>query len=65
MKSWKDKTLSMAGKEVMIKAVVQSVPSYGMSCFELLKHMCMEMHCFMAEFWWGDTERGRKIHWMA
>lgn len=65
MKSWKDKTLSMAGKEVMIKAVVQLVPSYVMSCFELPKHMCMEMHRFMAEFWWGDTERGRKIHWMA
>ncbi|XP_062014305.1 uncharacterized protein LOC133730800 [Rosa rugosa] len=65
MKSWKDKTLSMAGKEVMIKSVVQSVPTYVMSCFELPKHLCQEMHRCMAEFWWGDSDNGRKIHWIA
>ncbi|XP_024156142.1 uncharacterized protein LOC112164137 [Rosa chinensis] len=65
MKNWKDKTLSVAGKEVMIKSVVQSVPTYVMSCFELPKHLCQEMHRCMAEFWWGDSEKGRKIHWLA
>ncbi|XP_062011862.1 uncharacterized protein LOC133728462 [Rosa rugosa] len=65
MKGWKEKMLSMAGKEVMIKSVVQSVPTYVMSCFELPKHMCQEMHRCMAEFWWGDSDKGRKIHWLA
>ncbi|KAL6176560.1 hypothetical protein ACLB2K_053193 [Fragaria x ananassa] len=65
MKNWKDKVLSAAGKEVMIKAVVQSVPTYVMSGFELPKHICNEMHRCMAEFWWGDSDRGRKIHWVA
>ncbi|XP_004310201.1 PREDICTED: uncharacterized protein LOC101298860 [Fragaria vesca subsp. vesca] len=65
MKNWKDKTLSAAKKEVMIKAVVQSVPTYVMSVLEVLKHICNEMHRCMAEFWWGDSDRGRKIHWVA
>lgn len=51
MKNWKDKVLSAAGKEVMIKAVVQSVPTYVMSVFELPKHICNVMHRCMAEFW--------------
>ncbi|KAL6185127.1 hypothetical protein ACLB2K_041262 [Fragaria x ananassa] len=65
LKSWKYKTLSTAGKEIMIKSVVQSIPTYVMSVFELSKHNCHEMHRVMAGFWWGDSEKGRKIHWLA
>ncbi|XP_062014532.1 uncharacterized protein LOC133731088 [Rosa rugosa] len=60
-----EKTLSAAGKEVMVKAVVQSIPTYVMSCFELPKHLCLEMHCLMARFWWGDKVDDKKIHWLA
>ncbi|XP_024164679.1 uncharacterized protein LOC112171781 [Rosa chinensis] len=57
---WREKTLSVAGKEILIKAVAQAIPSYVMSCFELPKHICNEMHRLMARFWWGETIwRGR------
>ncbi|XP_024178198.1 uncharacterized protein LOC112184155 [Rosa chinensis] len=62
---WRDKTLSTAGKEVLIKAVVQSIPTYVMNCFELPKHLCHEMHRLMARFWWGEFGEERKIHWVA
>ncbi|XP_024172006.1 uncharacterized protein LOC112178017 [Rosa chinensis] len=62
---WRNKTLSTAGKEVLIKAVVQSIPTYVMSCFELPKHLCDEMHRLMARFWWGEFGEERKIHWVA
>ncbi|XP_004296207.1 PREDICTED: uncharacterized protein LOC101297422 [Fragaria vesca subsp. vesca] len=62
---WRDKTLTIAGKEVLIKAVVQSIPTYIMSCFELPKHMCSAMQRLMARFWWGDKGDDRKIHWVA
>ncbi|KAL6185364.1 hypothetical protein ACLB2K_041498 [Fragaria x ananassa] len=62
---WRDKTLSGAGKEVLLKAVIQSIPTYVMSCFELPRHLCNEMHQLMARFWWGEFGDERKIHWIA
>ena len=35
MQGWKEKLLSQAGKEIMIKAIVQSIPTYSMSVFKL------------------------------
>ena len=35
MQGWKEKLLSQARKEVMIKAVVQLIPTYSMSVFHL------------------------------
>jgi len=35
MQGWKEKLLSQAGKEIMIKVVVQSIPTYSMSVFRL------------------------------
>ncbi|XP_024190440.1 uncharacterized protein LOC112194431 [Rosa chinensis] len=62
---WREKTLSVAEKEILIKAVAQAIPSYVMSCFELPKHLCNEMHRLMARFWWGGDDTARKIHWIS
>ncbi|PRQ56718.1 putative RNA-directed DNA polymerase [Rosa chinensis] len=62
---WREKTLSTAGKEVLIKAVAQAIPSYVMSCFEVPRYLCDEMHRVIAQFWWGDEGDARKIHWIA
>lgn len=65
LQGWREKTLSAAGKEVLLKAVVQSIPTYIMSCFELPKQLCNEMHQLMARFWWGAKGDEHKIHWLA
>jgi hypothetical protein len=34
----KEKLMSKEGKEIMIKAIVHAIPTYGMSCFDLTRH---------------------------
>jgi hypothetical protein len=62
---WKTKFLSQAGKEVLIKAVVQAIPSYSMSMFLLPKELCKELNSMMQNFWWGHKENDKKIKWMS
>lgn len=54
--------LSKAGKEVLIKAVAQAIPTYTMSLFQLPVGICEEINRSLARFWWGKTG-GKGIHW--
>lgn len=65
LSGWKEKYLSAAGKEVLLKAVVQSIPTYVMGCFELPLQLCHDIHQLMAKFWWGSKGSERRIHWVA
>jgi ribonuclease HI len=61
---WKTKLLSQAGKEILLKAVVQAIPTYSMSIFLLPKELCKEINKLMQKFWWGNKGE-KKIHWMS
>lgn len=51
LKWWKDKLLSTAGKEILIKVVGQSLPIYSMNCFLIPKAFCEELQCILYRFW--------------
>lgn len=40
---WKEKLLSKAGKEILIKGVAQAIPNYTMSFFKLHDSICDEL----------------------
>ena len=50
---WKEKLLSSAGREILIKAVAQATPTYTMSCFRLPDSLCKELNSMVSAFWWG------------
>jgi hypothetical protein len=64
LNGWKDKFLSHAGKEILLKAVIQAIPTYTMSAFQLPKTLCKEINFLMSKFWWGFKENTSKIAWM-
>ena len=55
--------ISQARKAILIQSVGQSIPIYMMSCLLFPKGFIQEINMILAGFWWGDTRRGRKIHW--
>lgn len=65
LNSWKTKLLNDAGKEVMIKAVVQALPVYSMSVFKLPLGVCNEISKCTASFWWNKGGDEKKIHWIC
>ncbi|KAK9707275.1 hypothetical protein RND81_07G185700 [Saponaria officinalis] len=65
MKRWKEKYLSFAGREILIKAVVQAIPTYHMGLFKLPETLCTEINGGMAKFWWGHNDDERHIFWVA
>ena len=48
---WKEKLLSQAGREIVIKVVVQAMPTYTMSCFKLPLGLCTEIEGLIRKFW--------------
>jgi hypothetical protein len=65
LNNWKAKFLSLAGKEILLKAVVQAIPTYSMNVFLLPVSLCKELNRLMQKFWWGHLANDSKIHWMS
>ena len=61
---WKEKNISKAGREVLIKKVAQAIPTYSMSIFKIPRVFCDGMNSILAKYWWGQTRNERKIRWI-
>jgi len=59
-----DRLVSWAGREVLIKAVAQAIPTYAMSVFKLPTNLCHVIQSTINSFWWGYTTGTRKVHWV-
>ena len=64
LQEWKGKLLSQAGREILIKAVAQALPTYTMSCFKLPIGLCHDMKALIRRFFWEQRGENRKTHWL-
>lgn len=63
LEGWEENLLNHAGKEVLIKAVIQAILSYAMSIVRLPKSFCRNIWSQIARFWWSPYGKQRGIHW--
>ena len=50
LQGWEGKLLSQAEREVLIKSVIQAIPTYMMSCFKLPITLCHEIESLVRKF---------------
>ena len=60
LQDWKLRFLSQAGNEILLKAIIQAIPSYCTGIFLLPKSLCSKLHSLMARFWWGHKENDKR-----
>uniref|UniRef100_A0A8R7VD05 Reverse transcriptase zinc-binding domain-containing protein n=1 Tax=Triticum urartu TaxID=4572 RepID=A0A8R7VD05_TRIUA len=57
--------MSFAAKEVYVKSIVQALPTFTMGVFKMSVGFCEKYERLIREFWWGEEEGQRKVHWMS
>lgn len=66
VESWNGKLVSKPGREVLIKSVAQSIPSYAMSVFLLPLEITKDIERTLSKYWWNSKpNETRGIHWMS
>jgi hypothetical protein len=63
--SWRGRSLSKAGKEVMIKSVLQAIPYYVISVYIILDATVNDIEKMLNSFWWGGGNNNKGIRWLA
>jgi hypothetical protein len=62
---WVEKYMTGAAKEIMVKAVLQSLPTYAMGIFRFPAGLVDDLSQVIRNFWWGDEHDRRRMHWMS
>ena len=64
-KGWKENFLSQAGREILIKFVVQAIPTFAMQCFSFPVQLLKEIEQMFRSFFWGQRGNERKTAWVS
>ena len=65
IQGWSEKLLACAGHEVLLKTVVQAIPTYPMSTFLLTKKVCKSITSPMAKYFWSSSLDKKSMHWVS
>jgi hypothetical protein len=64
IQGWIEKMLSKAGKDILIKACAQAIPTFAMSCFDLTRTLCEQISTMICRYWWSQQDKD-KMHWLS
>ena len=62
LNGWEEKLLSQVGRKILIKVVIQAIPTYTMSCFKLPLGLCSNIEYLIRKFCWDQRDDRRKIN---
>ncbi|KAM0044066.1 putative RNA-directed DNA polymerase [Helianthus debilis subsp. tardiflorus] len=61
---WKSHLLSISGRVVLIKSVLESLPAYYFSLYKAPKKVIADLESTIKSFLWGGSVEERKLHWV-
>ncbi|KAI3775666.1 hypothetical protein L1987_45415 [Smallanthus sonchifolius] len=62
---WKANILSMGGRVILIKSVLESLPTYYFSLYKAPAGVISKLEVIIKRFLWGGNEERDKVHWVA
>jgi hypothetical protein len=62
---WSERYMSSGAKETLIKSILQALATYAMGVFKFPMGLLEELSNIIRDFWWGDEENKKRMHWMA
>lgn len=66
VRSWDGRWISRSGKEVLIRNVAQTLPSFAMSVFLLPMGVIRDIEKILVKYWWRTRpNQSSGIHWMC
>ncbi|KAJ0909222.1 putative RNA-directed DNA polymerase [Helianthus annuus] len=65
LSKWKSHLLSIGGRVVLIKSVLESLPTYYFSLYKAPKKIISDLESMIKRFLWGGSMEERKMHWVA
>jgi hypothetical protein len=65
IQGWLETMLSKAGKDILIKACGQAIPTFAMSYFDLTKTLFDEMSTMICCYLWAQHDKENKMDWLS
>ena len=66
IRSWEGNYISRSGKEILVKQVAQTLPSYAMNVFLLPLEITRHIEKSLTKFWWNSSQTNKsRLNWMS
>ena len=62
MQGWSKRLFACAGRETLLKSIIQAIPTFSMSVFLLTKKVWKSLKSCMAKYWWSSSIDKRSMH---